>query len=930
MKKSITRHFQPWLVVLMLGVTVMSYAQAPAVITGHVVDSETGEYLPGASVMLQGTTIGTSTDLQGQFRIPNVPTGRFTLLVRFMGYEPYSSEVVVRAGSTMNVDVKLKVSYVSMQDVVVLGLRQGATKALSIQREAGNVKNVLAKEQIENYPDQNPAEILQRVSGIYIQRASGDGRYVLIRGTDPRLSTVTVNGDPVSTNRNQQRYSQMDIIGSNQIAYIEVNKTLTPDMDANSIGGSVNIVSRSAFDYPGSNLRMSLSSGYADLDRKPLWGGNVNYSTRLGEEGNFGVAFNAYWDQKNRGEDQLEYSWAQKTDVNKNNIPYALTEVNLEDTKHIKNRYGVGADLEYRTSSAHRYYAKFLWSEFDDIYGRARTRLRIDRGTYLDLTGTLIQNAQIVRESKGETERQKQTNTTLGGENHFGELSIDYSIGYSFGSGTRLPDVTSTWTHSSKFNLALDLSNSLYPKWNTTNVAQSVQNDPNLYTSPSFDYRDFRATNSFRVGGANFKLPYDFFGYYAKVKGGLKYTHAYKDNGDTRWTYSWKGTPALTMARFLSDRNRTNFMGGNYDFGPQPDYAAIKDFVTQNMYNSTIFPATESIWDALGQTYQVRENVLAYYLMTDINFGRFSLIAGFRHEFVKDSQDGYKLVFDSKGNFSSITPVSTSLSYNDLFPMATLNYDLGERTKVRFGFSRTTARPNYWDLVPYFYIQDKSLSIRAGNPDLVPTYSHNVDLSAEHYLSGIGLASFGFFYKSLKDITYSSTELLQSGTYAGYTRQMVINGGNASLYGVELNWQQELTFLPAFLSGFGIAANYCHTWAKANLVGREGFLPGQAGDIANLALAYEMGGTKARLGFQYQGKFITAVGINENFDYYQAPHAGLDFTASQKIVKWLELFVEVSNLNNELDKQYMGDPSRPINTELFSWYTRVGMKYTLE
>jgi TonB-dependent receptor len=222
------------------------------------------------------------------------------------------------------------------------------------------------------------------------------------------------------------------------------------------------------------------------------------------------------------------------------------------------------------------------------------------------------------------------------------------------------------------------------------------------------------------------------------------------------------------------------------------------------------------------------------------------------------------------------------------------------------------------------------LSIRAGNPDLVPTYSQNLDFSTEHYLSGIGIASFGFFYKSLTDISYNSTVLLQSGTYAGYTRQMVINGGNASLYGIELNWQQELTFLPAFLSGFGISANYCHTWAKANLVGREGFLPGQAGDIGNVALAYEMGGLKARIGFQYQGKFISAVGINQDFDYYQAPHAGFDFTASQKIVRSLELFMELSNLNNALDKQYMGDPSRPINTELFSWYGRVGVKYSLE
>jgi TonB-dependent receptor len=370
-------------------------------------------------------------------------------------------------------------------------------------------------------------------------------------------------------------------------------------------------------------------------------------------------------------------------------------------------------------------------------------------------------------------------------------------------------------------------------------------------------------------------------------------------------------------------------MGSNYSFGPETDYSSVKDFVQQNASNPSIFPGTESIWDALGQTYQVKENVAAYYLMTTINFGDLALLAGFRHEFVNDSQDGYNLVFDSKGNFSSISPTTGKLKYNNIFPMASLDYTLDKNTKIRLSVTRSTSRPNFWDLVPYFYIQDKKLAIKAGNPSLVPTYSTNADFSASYYFSGIGIASFDLFYKSLTDISYNHTTLLQNGIYAGYTEEQVINGGNASLYGFELNWQQELTFLPGFLSGFGIYANYCHTWAKADLVGREGFLPGQTGDIANLALAYEKGGFKARVSYQYQGKFITDVGINPDFDYFQAPHGQADFTASQKILSGVGVFLEVTNFNNALDRQYMGVSSRPINTELFSWYSRVGINYSL-
>ena len=262
--------------------TSFSFAQSNGKITGKVVDSKSGDYLPGANIMLVGTNIGASTDKDGSYRIVNIPPGNYTLLVRYMGYKPDSTDIVIKSGSITNVDVQLTVSYVSLQDVVVEGLRQGQVKALSIQRESDKIENVVSREQMENFPDANAADVLQRVPGVFIERSEGEGRYVLIRGTEPRLTTVTVNGNPLATNRNQERYTQMDIIGSSQMSMIEVVKAITPDMDVNTIGGSVNIITRSAFDYPGTNLKVTAGSGYSNLGSEPLWQGSINYSTRLG------------------------------------------------------------------------------------------------------------------------------------------------------------------------------------------------------------------------------------------------------------------------------------------------------------------------------------------------------------------------------------------------------------------------------------------------------------------------------------------------------------------------------------------------------------------------------------------------------------------------------------------------------------------------
>ena len=917
------------IVLLLFFVTSNVYAQSKGIIVGSVVDSKSGEYLPGANLMLLKTNIGSSTDKDGSFRITNVPPGSYVLTVRYIGYKPDSSSIVVKPGETTKLALKLTVSYVNLSDVVVEGLRQGQVKALSIQRESNKIENVVSREQMENFPDANAADVLQRIPGVFIDRSEGEGRYILIRGTEPRLTNVTVDGAPLATNRNAERYAQMDIIGSNQMSMLEVVKAITPDMDVNTIGGSVNIISRSAFDYPGTNLKINAGSGYSNLGAKPLYQGNINYSTRFGVKKNLGFSFTANYDQRNFWQDNNELEWGQEKDVNNNVIPYALDEFDLADIQWRKFRYGVGSSFEYRPDENNKFYAKFMWNELDDDEVRARTRVRVNKGDYLTPDGLLTQKSRIVRESKARLERQNQTNLSLGGESHFSNLSLDYNLAYSYGDGNRRPEVNSTWDFDTKVNLALDVSDQLYPKFDITNADQSYVLDPSHYESSGFTYRNYNASNKFTVGGLNVKYPYNLMGYPATLKVGGKYTKVFKDNGDSYTGYSWNGNDPLTMNMLVSSRQRNDFMNDNYVFGPEPDPTAVKDFVERNMNNSTIFPSEQSIWDAQGQTYKVNENVMAYYAMTDIKFGDVSLLAGFRHEFTSDNYDGNVLIYDTHGDFSSLTAVSDSRKYNDLFPMVHLVYNFNNNTKVRIAFTRTMSRPNYWDLVPYTYLRDKNQDIRSGNPNLVPTYAQNFDFIASHYFSGIGIASASFFYKSLNDIIYDKVSIISSGTYAGYKIEQMINGGDAKLYGIELNWQQELTFLPGFLSGFGIYANFTHTWAKANLVGREGFLPGQAGDIGNLALSYEMGGFKSRLSYAYQGKFIKEVGIDENYDFYNSSHGQLDFTASQNILKPLDIYFEVVNITNEPDREYMGDPSRPIKISFFSWWSRVGFKYNL-
>ena len=255
--------------------------------------------------------------------------------------------------------------------------------------------------------------------------------------------------------------------------------------------------------------------------------------------------------------------------------------------------------------------------------------------------------------------------------------------------------------------------------------------------------------------------------------------------------------------------------------------------------------------------------------------------------------------------------------------------DVTANTKLRLALTSTMSRPNYWDQAPYNRINYKNEEIRAGNPDIRPTYATNIDLIAEHYLPGIGLASGSFFYKDLTDIIFVEVRKITEGDMAGFEIEKAINGGAATLFGYELNWQQELTFLPGMLSGLGIYVNYTHSWADAELTERSGYLPGQAGDVGNFAISYEKGGLKARLSYAYQSEFITEVGTDEDHDEYQHVHSQLDFTSSYEIVNNLEIFLNMVNSTNAPDREYMGIADRPIKTEFFSWWARFGVKWTL-
>jgi TonB-dependent receptor len=896
---------------------------AQTIITGRVVDAETGSFLPGANVQLVRTNYGAASDRAGVYKIPNVPPGEYTLRVTYMGYERFEVSITVQPGiKVLTRDIDLTMSVLEMEGVVVEGLRQGQIKALAQQQQAPNIKNVVSQELIERFPDENPAEVLQRVSGVFIDRSLGDGRYVLIRGTEPRLSQILVNGERVATNRRREREPQLDIVGSAQIASMEVVKAITPDMNGDAIGGAVNMVTRSAFDYSGSRIDLVLGGGYAQIDGKAVGTGKVHFSNRYGENKNVGLTFTANWDIKTRGTDRIEPEWDDAEDINGNEIPYALDQMDLRDYRNTFSRKGIGAGIEYRVNDKHQWFLRGLVARMDDDQIRGRMRLRVSKGDYLNPDGTLTSKSRIVREHDHRVEELIQQNFAFGGLHKFGGIELDYTAAYTWATEEHLPQWESSWELDEKVNLALDFSDQDFPKWETTNLDPDYQYDPNNYEFDALDWRKQYSANRIFSTSFNLKVPVTLGGIVTELKFGGKMNLDKKEQEDTRMKYKWEGDD-FTLARFVEDFDDTDFLKGNYRFGPIADQEKIKDFYLRNR---NLWEGEINYQSSLGEDYTGYEDVYAGYGMATMYFGNMMVLGGVRYELTNAEYEGKELYYDTDGDFQNSKDTTVTRDYSNILPMVHLRYRLTPMTNIRLAWTNGFSRPPYQAYAPYKWINPDDEEIVAGNPDLEPTTSMNLDFMVEHYFQGIGIAAGGFFYKNLKDIIYESQFEIEGGVYDGWDQEQFINGGDATLYGFEVNWHQELSFLPGWMSGFGIFANYTHTWAETDLLGREGFLPGQAGDVGNFSIQYEKYGLSIRLSANYTAKYLNDVGKDEDRDEWDDSHLQFDLSATYDLGGPFMAFFEAINITNEPQVQYMGDRSRPIDISYYSWWVKAGVK----
>ncbi len=929
--------------------TIQSFVIAQNnIIEGRIIDKETKYPLPGARITLFGTSFGNVSNLQGYFKISNVPNGDYKLKVSYIGYEPYAKDVKINNSQTLVLEIPLTSKVIVTDEVVVTGMLEGQLRAMNQEKTADNVKNIISSELVGKFPDLNVAESIQRLPGISIQRDQGEGRYILIRGMEARLSSAMINNVRLPSPEGDIRTVALDVIPSDLISSIEVTKTLTPEMDADAIGGSVNIITKQSSDYPGEILKATLAGGYNQIVSDYNFQTSLTYANRFGKDKNFGFMVSGSFYNTNRGSDNNEFQYK--------NSDFGFIPVNTEFRDYVINRkrIGLSSTIDYNFNQNSQIFIKGIFNQFDDYEYRRRLRFKIKDDGFISSNivsqywdeddGEYKSAISLERELKDRFESQQINSLALGGKHALGNIDLNYQIAYSYAQ-EKEPGRRDITFKRSVDSMVWDRNDYNFPTYNLYTLDDNRQGT--LNNQIPFDYQSFKFDDIVTEDNlttdqdinANFdiKIPFNIASYPLQVKIGAKYRGKNKDrNNDVKKYDRWNGDNELTLDQLLGDYTDNNFLDGKYEIGKSIDPDKAKDFFDDNKANFELNPFDTEL-DTYSANYEAKEDILAGYLQGKLYIKDFVFLFGGRIEVTNIEYKGWELNINEDEQIER-SQVIRQNNYSNFFPMLLTKYIITENTNIRASVTTSIARPKHFNLVPYTIINRLDEEISLGNPDLKPTESVNIDLMFDHYFQPIGMLSAGLFYKSLKNYIFEKHTIINSGDFTGYQSFQPINGDKATLYGFEISWQHQFTFLPDFWNGFGIFLNYTYTKSEANYpmldyddkeIIRKGTLPGQASNILNIALSFEKYGVRTRLAANFHGNYVDLVGLNEDYDIYYDNHLQLDFFASYLVTKNISVFMELLNLTNAPLRYYMGITERPIQQEFYKMWGHLGVRYEL-
>jgi len=871
---------------------------------GKIFDSATGEPLVGATIQLEHGNFkkATTARLDGSYIFTGLEKGNYEIKVKYIGYDNWESHTDLNGSLSLNINLKgtnLQISEVVVADQ---GNRTSDRSARSLERTAPSVENILSQNTIQLLPDVTVGNAIQRVSGVTIQRTStGEGRYAIIRGMDQRYNNTLVNGIKIPSPDDRYRFVPMDIFPSEMLERLEVIKALTPGMEGDAIGGTMNLIMKSA---PNDFLfDANISGGFSTLfsSNRPFVGfssSGINSQSPAQIHGNSYQATSA------------DFNSSAITSDKNLNAPFSTTAGFTIGDRFLNKKLGVILSASYQNiyrgsnskeltpNAAPTIVPTPNSPQFSDSYDR----------TYSTQTQRFGINNKIdyIIDSKNKLSL---FNMYLHTNEYQARLTSD-TLGLGLNSTGLSKQITisnrSTFTQQTVYNGTLrgdhELNNQLHFDWDAV-YSVATRNEPDR-TDFSYD-----ANNSLNSAGQVI----------ASVNNNMALKHHWENNHD----HDLAGYANLKYTPTISGEKVEFAVGGLYRHKTRDAYyetyslTAGKATLFNNNFNSVAFnfnlPA-----DGLGSNnpdltnnYNFTEDINAQYGQFKFKlFSRLQVLGGVRIENTIQRYDTQEpLTFSQKYG---------SISYTDVLPSLHLDYSLGDIQNLRASYYAAVSRPGFGEIVPYNI--DGEYYNQIGNPNLKHSTSDNFDVRYELIPGGADQVLLGGFYKTIQDpIEYFV--VTNGGPSALFIQPQNAQGG-ATNYGVE-------ALATKYFGVFGLSANYTYTHSAITtgkllkvdnspiVVNQTRPLQGQAANVGNVSFLFKDAklGLDMQLAFVYTGERIAQVSSYYNLDFYYHPFSQLDFSFEKKIVKKLSFYGKVNNLTNTANKIYLKYPHAQIDAK---------------
>ena len=922
-------------------------------ISGSVKDAA-GAVLQGAQIVLQPSATTVASDALGNFVIPNIAPGTYTVTVSYVGFTNSVATVVVAAGQSATLNAVMVVATTNQQ-VVVNAALVGDAAAINEQRTSANILNVQTDTQIQSLPNANVADAIGRMPGVTLQRNEGEGQYVQIRGTEPRLSNTTIDGVVVPGPDPEVRQVDLDTVPAGIVGAIAINKTLSANQDGDAIGGSVDLrIKQATVDQP--TLTIEGIGGYTPIaGTRKVFSINSAAGLRFGESTRqgrrFGLMLGYSYDSNGRGIDDIEPAPDLNTDANGNPTTTTFDKLSLREYLYDRTRYGFAGALDYKLGEDSDLYVHGLFSNFRDYGQKYEYDFKNDGGPPpAPFTGGSAFHTSVRRPNL------QIADLALGGNQVFNHSFVHYQVavahsrfggaagnpGADFSSSAANPDCGYTpSTTVSKYR----------PQFSCVNPTDAAT-DPTQYQLQDINLTTGQATQLNLQGGAAMGINYHLGTHASTFEFGGQFRNEHKGQAAYSPTYDNGATPP--MSQFLSSFTNPKYYGGSYYLPPVTSFTLITNYLAAN---PDLLPldvaATHQNSDAAN--YNLQERVGAGYVMNTIEFGtRFHLQTGLRLEGTTTSNTGYLVVTNADGSYGGTTPQYGSGSYVNPLPSVQLRYTLDSDSDIRAVYGRGISRPDPYQLVPYVvFTQGGGPTgndlVQIGNTALVAEHANDYDLLYERYLPSVGMIEGGYFYKQITKPIYLQQSIVPatgsplSQLYAGDEAQQEVNGDHAYVQGVELAYQQHLSSLPGILSGARINANFAYTNSKNyNLLNRTDTpqLVGQAPFSWNIGPSYATKRALVSVGishnsaniyaYQYQSTGPAAVpfGVTgPNGDNYFYSHTQVDAQATYYLAKGFSVLASGLNMNNEVFGFYNGSTQFVAQREYYKPTYSFGLRW---